>query len=183
MAKLSSGIRSLSVLPVLFLVFVAQSVLADQIPDCLSKGDLLPENDAQVLAWKASTPNQYLARAHVTGVVSQIDPDHSGHNHFIAQIGPNDTDTLEVVYSQDFGALPDVTVGMKVEACGDYITSNAPAGPYPASPAGAIIHWVHTNPRGRGHDSGYLALDGVVYGLGADTGGGRRKYSSDSSDN
>ena len=53
---------------------------------------------------------------------------------------------------------------MSIEACGDYITSTAQSGPYPPSPDGAILHWVHMNPAGRGHDAGFLAINGTLYG-------------------
>jgi hypothetical protein len=130
----------------------------------MDHGRPLPVNNAQVLQWKTSTPNQFLARGHVIGRIEQIYTDQSGHNHFSIQIGPNSNQMLEVIYNVEFGALPNLAIGMQVEACGDYITSNAQAGPYPPSPAGAIIHWVHYNPSGHGHDSGFLVIDGSLYG-------------------
>lgn len=113
---------------------------------------------------KQSTPNQYLARAHVEGVVRQIYPEKNGHTHFEIALGPNPGDTLEVIYNSSFGSLPELDVGLKVEACGDYITSYASTHMYPASPDGAIIHWVHGNPSGHGHPSGFLVIEGVLYG-------------------
>jgi hypothetical protein len=65
------------------------------------------------------------------------------------QIGPKPTDMIEVIYSLAFGPAPHVpAVGAHMVACGDYITSNKDA-KYPASPDGAVIHWIHRskNPR------------------------------------
>jgi hypothetical protein len=90
--------------------------------------------------------------------------DHTGHTHFEMQIGPNSDDTIEVVYNQSFGELPPLNPGMEVEVCGDYITT-ANQG-HGSSPDGAIIHWVHKSPAGNGHPSGYVAVNGVVYGDG-----------------
>ncbi|MDR3607631.1 MAG: hypothetical protein P4M08_09650 [Oligoflexia bacterium] len=136
------------------------------IPSCMSGNQILPIDNQQVIQWKTSTANQYLARAHVEGPITTLYPDHSGHTHFEIELDKNTQETLEIIYNQSFGALPALQVGMQVEACGDYITSTAQSGPYPASPDGAILHWVHRNPGGRGHDSGFVAIDGVLYGEG-----------------
>jgi hypothetical protein len=143
-------------------------------PPCYGHGQLLAVNNEQILAWKTSTANSYQDRGHILGTITQVYPDHSGHHHFQAQIGPQPTDTLEVIYNEDFGSSPAPTVGMTVEACGDYITANAPAGPYPASPDNAIIHWVHRSPNEAKHPSGYMILNGVVAGNGPDDPGDKR---------
>jgi hypothetical protein len=151
----------------------AQSAHADQAPPCLANnGSALPINDDQVLQWEQSTPNQFLARAHVAGQIVQVYPDQNGHHHFAIQIGQDPSNRLEVVYNEDFGAVPAVNVGSNVEACGDYITSTAQTAQYPASPDNAIIHWVHESPNGR-HPSGFLMIDGVLYGQGPATSGSR----------
>jgi hypothetical protein len=106
--------------------------------------------------------------------VSSILPDRNGHAHFVIQIGKRADDTIEVIYNEDFGKMPTPKVGATVQACGDYITSTAQSGPYPASPEGAIIHWVHMNPRGKGHDAGFTIVDGVLYGMDAEHAGPRR---------
>jgi hypothetical protein len=127
-------------------------------------------NNAQVLQWKRTTENQRHERGHVQGNVVRVYPDRNGHEHFAIQIGPDQAhDTVEIIYNQDFGAVPDPQVGMAVEACGDYITSTAPSpGPngqvYPASPDGAIVHWVHMAPDRSGHHSGFLMVNGVLTG-------------------
>ena len=62
------------------------------------------------------------------------------------------------------GAIPKIQKGMSVEACGDYITSTQTTAQYPASPDGAILHWIHKNPKPGGHASGYVEVDNVIYG-------------------
>jgi hypothetical protein len=163
--------KFLLTLIVCLLTFGAVSTLsasigkADQAPDCLDRnGQPIAENDDQVVQWEHSTPNQFLARALVVGDVVQVYPDQNGHSHFAIQIGPTNDNLLEVIYNQDFGNVPAPTVGQHVEACGDYITSTAQAGPYPESPAGAIIHWVHYAPNPQRHPSGFLMIDGILYG-------------------
>lgn len=158
-------------------VLFAQIALSDDaIPNCPDlDGSALPVINAQVLDWKANEPNQYRHRAHVRGQLQTTYDDRNGHHHFEIQIGPNpDTDMLEVIYNEDFGPLPDLHFGGNVEACGDFIVSTAQAGPYPPSPAGAIIHWVHMNPSHRGHPPGYLWIDGVLCGQDAEHAGPRR---------
>ena len=141
------------------------------IPDCLAGGLPLANNNVQVLQWKTSTNNQYRNRGHVTGTIEQVYPNKNGHAHFEIQMGETATDNLEVIYNESFGALPELKVGMNIEACGDYITSTAQSGPYPASPTGAIIHWIHRSPDLKKHDSGYLAIDGALYGQDAENAG------------
>lgn len=153
------------------------SFAGDVIPVCPDRGRPLPINNEQVLNWKFGSPNQFKARGHIRGSVLRVYADHSGHDHFSIRIGQRPQDTIEVIYNQDFGALPErLNAGSTVEACGDFIVSNAPSGPYPASPDGAIIHWVHVNPSGQGHDSGYLVIDGDLYGMDASNAGPPPKY-------
>lgn len=80
------------------------------------------------------------------------------------QIGQNSYDTIEVIYNEMFGKVPSMQIGAQVEACGDYITAKAINGKYRASPDGAILHWVHESTRPGSHASGYMMIDGVVYG-------------------
>ena len=153
--------------------WTATSWADDVVPPCLSYGRDLPINNQQVLHWKRTTPNQFRERAHVSGTIVQVFPDRNGHEHFVINIGKHGEDTIEVIYNQDFGPIPDPRIGMTVEACGDYITSTARSGPYPASPVGAIIHWVHANPSGRGHDPGFVVIDGKLCGQDAEGAGPR----------
>jgi hypothetical protein len=143
---------------------------SDAVPPCMANGRAIPVNDAQALQWKTSTANQFRARSHISGRVDRVYADQSDHNHFSLQIGPNPTDTVEVIFNIEFGPLPQMAPGMQVEACGDFINSFAQAGPYPPSPDGAIIHWVHASNNPRQHDSGFLVIDGVLYGNTAGSG-------------
>jgi Protein of unknown function (DUF3465) len=145
------------------------------LPDCLDdNGNVLDVNNGQVVQWKSSTPNSYHARAHVHGTITQVYPDHSGHHHFELSIGKGSDATVEIIYNEDFGSVPALSEGQDVEACGDYITSTDQAGPYPASPDGAIVHWVHMSPRPDRHPSGYIAIDGQVYGQDGSNAGPKR---------
>jgi hypothetical protein len=121
-------------------------------------------DNAQVLRWKLTTPNQFKARAFVQGRISKLYGEQGDHTHFAIQLGRNPQEILEVVYNKAFGALPPLRVGSVVVACGDYITASArsPQG-HPASPAGAIVHWVHMSDNGN-HPSGFVMIDNVMYG-------------------
>lgn len=149
----------------LFLVS-ASAFATDAIPHCMSGSRDLPIDDQAVIQLERTTANQYKTEAHVQGTISTLYADHSGHKHFAIKFNNQTNDGIEVVYNEVFGALPDLKVGMVVEACGEYITSNAPTSQYPASPMGAIIHWVHINPN-QGvdqHASGFLLIDGKLCG-------------------
>jgi hypothetical protein len=135
-----------------------------EAPACEAKGQLIAVNNLQVIQWKKNTPNKYEARANVFGKITGFYTDKNGHDHFQIQIGPDPKDTIEVIYNQHFGELPDdLFEGMMVQACGDYITAIAKSGPYPPSPDGAIIHWLHYSPR-NSHDHGFLVIEGKVFG-------------------
>jgi hypothetical protein len=132
-------------------------------------------NNDKIIEWKREGRNQRHERGRAYGVIAQVYPDRNGHEHFSIRIsaqgkgGEQIEDTVEIIYNHSFGEMPAPRVGMEVEACGDYITSNAPSGgpggrTYPASPDGAIIHWVHIAPDRSGHHSGYVVIDGVVVG-------------------
>lgn len=129
---------------------------------CMDHGHALNVMNEQVIQWKNSTANAFLARARVSGTVDKVFPDHSGHRHFSMKIGPNVNDHIEVIYNISFGNMPIPNLGTTVEACGDYITSIAQTGSFPPSPDGAIIHWVHRANNGN-HDSGYVILNGIKY--------------------
>jgi len=150
----------------LFFSFSAQAQLSE-LPKCEDKsGQALPIDNSRVVNFKAITPNQFQERARVEGRVVRILGSRPSHAHFEIQIGPRPQDTLEVVFNLDFGR-PQPKVGDDVEACGDYITSNAPTPRYKPSPSGAIIHWVHENSRGGSHPDGYIVLnDSFMYGFG-----------------
>ncbi len=143
---------------------VAQNSRISSI-ECAANTKPLPVNNQAVLAWKASSPNQFRDRAHIEGVLVQTYADHSGHHHYKVQIGQSNSETVEVIYNESFGQVPAANPGAHFEACGDYITSILPAGGYPASPDGAIIHWVHLSPKPNSHESGFMIIDGKLYGM------------------
>jgi hypothetical protein len=132
----------------------------------MAKGKALPVNNDQIIQWKTSTQNQFHARARAQGPITRLYSDRTGHKHFQISIGSGAQGMLEVIYNQAFGALPSLKVGMSIEACGDYITSYAQSGQYPPSPDGAILHWVHRSPKPQRHESGYVAINGKLYGQG-----------------
>jgi hypothetical protein len=150
---------------ILGLFVFAQAAFALELPPCMDKaGKPLKVDNARVLKLKDTTDNQYLDRGYVSGTVAEVYKDQTGHEHFSLQIGPEKGDTLEVVYNEKFGETPEPHVGMQAMACGDYITANAPAGGYEASPDDAIIHWVHYNPKEAGHAHGFLVMEGTLVG-------------------
>ena len=148
----------------LSLLFSISAFATDALPPCMVGNKQLLINNAQVSRWKTTTKNQYVGRGHVRGRLSKIYPMKNNHAHFQIEFDGGVDDTLEVVYSLDFGKLPRLAIGMEIEACGDYITSIARTPEYPASPDGAIIHWIHASDNPKRHPHGYVAIDGRVFG-------------------
>jgi len=134
-------------------------------PNCLNNGNVQEINTEEVLGWKHHSANQFADRGHIWGIIVGNPKHKNDHTHFIVQIGNGQKDTIEIVYNREFGELPiqDMT-GSVIEACGDYITSNKKAGYYTPSPAGAILHWVHEALGPGNHESGFLVIDGKLYG-------------------
>lgn len=157
----------LRALGLVFSFFLSVSSYSDEaMPPCMDAGRSLGVMNQTVAKWKTTTRNEYVARARVTGILSKIYSSTAEHAHFQIELGATNT-TLEVVYNFGFGKLPRLAPGMQIEACGDYITSYKPAR-YPPSPDGALIHWIHRS--NSGHEHGYLAIDGRLYGQGAGVG-------------
>jgi len=146
---------------------------ADQIPDCLENGKPIAVDNERVLSFKDTTQTGFLARAHVYGPIKRVFDERSSHARFEIVLGPEADDMLEVVYNKGFGALPALRSGMNVETCGDFINSEKQNGPYPPSPSGAIIHWVHKSNNPKKHASGYVVIDGKLFGMGHARGHGR----------
>jgi hypothetical protein len=98
-------------------------------------------------------------------VISREYPSKKSHEHFevVFQSGKVN-DNIEIIYNTQFGQLPPIRPGSQIAICGDYITSNAPTSQYQASPDGAIIHWVHRSNNPRKHATGYLVVNGSLYG-------------------
>lgn len=155
-----------------FQAYLSASAFTTEIPNlpnhltCLDNNhEALPYLNEQVLEWKRNTPDQTLKRALVEGVITQVYPSKTGHAHFAINIDDQSGGDLEVIYNDDFGRLPGLKTGMKIVACGDYITVG-PRAKLP-SPMGAIIHWVHYNPGDRDggkHKHGFLIIDGKPFG-------------------
>lgn len=163
----SSLFKSSFFVTFLFLAQVAAPSAWSAIPECLdSNGKAMSVDNATPLEWKTKEANQFLARSHIDGHFVKVSLERASHYQFIIQIGPDAKDLIEVIYNKEFGEYPAVFPGMKVEACGDFINSFAQAGRYPPSPAGAIIHWVHKNPKASqgSHPSGFLVMDGKLVG-------------------
>ena len=139
---------------------------SDAPPTCLDDHSQPTDfNNEIVLDWVTHTSNQFKSRGHISGAVIRNYGNQGPHIHISVQIGDQVTEVIEVIYNEAFGDVEDdVKVGDQVEACGDYITSNAPSGPYPASPDGAILHWVHMANSSGGHPHGYLRINGMLYG-------------------
>jgi hypothetical protein len=131
-------------------------------PQCMDNaGHALPVMNAQVLTWQQTEPTNFHARALVQGTIVKRYADNTGHAHFAIDLDGNGTGDLEVIYQYDFGQLPNLAPGMKVTACGDYITDHR------GSPNGGIIHWVHCNPGTRDgglHPHGFVDVNGQVFG-------------------
>jgi len=133
---------------------------------CMSQGQQLPIMNEQVLQWRSSQPSGFKTRALINGTVDEVFPDATGHRHFSIRIGANADDHIEVIYNESFGAMPEPQSGEAVAACGDFIVATQQNGGYPASPDGAIIHWVHASDTPN-HDSGFVILNGQIYGYAA----------------
>jgi hypothetical protein len=150
------------------------SALAATPPPCLDANGrtMALDNDA-VLSLKKTAPLGKSIRARAGGKVTRLFPDKSNsggttHAHFEVSLDGTNEGVLEVVYSEDFGAMPDPAVGAYVETCGDFINAYANQNGYPPSPSKAIIHWVHRSNNEAKHKSGYVMLDNTLYGHGAD---------------
>ena len=158
----------LSISTLIWLALVPSAAMgghSDAPPTCLDDHNQPTDfNNEIVLDWITHTANQFKSRGHISGAVVRNYGNQGPHIHISVQIGDQLTEVVEVIYNEAFGHVEEeVKIGDQVEACGDYITSNAPSGPYPASPDGAILHWVHMA-NGSGHPHGYLRINGMLYG-------------------
>ncbi len=160
----------LSRVPVGFLgaLLTISAAWADVPPPCRDKRkDILEIDNERALMVKKTKPDQTQVRARISGKVQKIYKDQTEHDHFSIQIGSKPGESVEVVYSQDFGKIPEerLKVGAVVEACGDFIVSKKKTKRYPPSPDGAIIHWVHRSNDPKRHPDGYVLVDRVLYGF------------------
>jgi hypothetical protein len=159
--------RSIILSAVVGIVVWSSAGAAPALPDCFGTNrQQLPILNHQVIQWRESTRDQFQTRALVQGVITDIYPEKTGHAHFAINLDSEPSGDIEIIYNQEFGALPSLKRGMQVVACGDYITAG-PRSRLP-SPMGAIIHWVHYNPGNRdggAHPHGYVMVNGMVYGF------------------
>lgn len=147
---------------------------AKDVPVCLDKDrrPITGNNNSEVLKWKTQTPNQYLDRALIVGKFVKVLLDRKSHLQIEVDLSANGSsgpaDHIEIIYNKEFGAIPPIPAGATIAACGDYITASAQSGPYPPSPMGAIVHWVHASNKPEKHAHGYVLVNGVVYGHSGD---------------
>lgn len=153
------------------LVTVSVAEANSRLPACNDeRGRPMQVDNDRVIRLKKTTKNQYKDRALVTGVLVGVLQDRKSHLHLDVFLGEGLSGTgkesdIEVIYNKAFDHVDSRSLrpGMEVSACGDFINSFERAGRYPASPVGAILHWVHMAPRPP-HQSGWLIIDGRLYG-------------------
>ena len=136
------------------------SSLASQ--ECMGLQGPLAVNNAEVEKWEQTSKNQFHARGHIQGAITEVFHDQTGHKHFSVALSASNKSVVEVIYNQSFGELPSLSAGMEVEACGDYITDRS-------SPERGILHWVHRSDT-ESHPSGFVAINGTLYGQESGTG-------------
>ncbi len=156
--------RAIGLFALVISVSITLAGQTSKMPGCPGRNGQLPVNNEEILQWKGSTKVGWSERGHALGRIVEIYPDRNGHLHFSIQIGRNEEESLEIVYNESFGRVDDLRVGDKVQACGDYITANGKHKGYPPSPDGAILHWVHENPRSGGHPSGFMMVNDRLFG-------------------
>lgn len=144
------------------------------VPECLDKDRraIQGNNNSEVLKWKTQTPNQYHDRALIVGKFVKVLLDRQSHLQFEVDLSNGSSDGvsehIEIIYNKEFGEIPAIPAGASIAACGDYITASAQSGPYPPSPMGAIIHWVHASNNPQKHANGYVMVNGKVFGYAGD---------------
>jgi hypothetical protein len=155
----------------LSLVFVSSVAFAANLPECFDRdGNSMRVDNARVLRMKRETKNQYKDRAFVQGVLVGVVQERKSHLHLDVFLGETpdgrgkDSD-IEIIHNKAFSAPNgrELTAGMEVAVCGDFINAFKQAGNYPPSPMGAIIHWTHMSTRSN-HPAGFVVIDGEVFG-------------------
>lgn len=151
---------------------------ASNLPTCLDRNRqaIRGDNNDEVLRWKETSKNQYKDRALIKGVLVGITLDRKSHLQLEVNLSGDENSRdvrnhIEIIYNKSFGEVGQVTAGMPVVACGDYITSNEQSGPYKPSPMGAILHWVHKSNTPDRHAHGFLSINGKLFGFEDEKGG------------
>ena len=143
------------------------------LPICRDKSKTpFRSNNAEVLKWKTSTRNQWQDRGYIIGKLVKVLQQRASHTHLEVDISENGSadpaDHIEIIYNREFGDFQNPQPGQIVGACGDFINSFERAGNYPASPVGAIIHWVHASNTPNKHSHGFVSINGKLYGFAGD---------------
>lgn len=152
------------------------------LPTCVDRNrSAMRSNNEEVIRWKTATENQYKDRALVIGSLVSVLQERKSHLHIQIDMDPTSgqgtEDHIEIIYNRAFGEVDkSIHPGMPVAACGDYITSRERAGNYPASPVGAIVHWVHASNNPGKHAHGFLSIAGVIYGNEGEASNGQHRY-------
>jgi hypothetical protein len=150
----------------LFILFslLSSASFGAGLPACKDKKKNLEINSDMLLNYRDQMEAKFKTRGYAKGVLVRVMEDRQGHVHLEMDFDENlqtADDRVEVVYNTEFGALPDARPGDQLVVCGDFIVD-------PYSPLKAVIHWLHFSPKKQAHDDGFLAINGVVYGLGND---------------
>lgn len=140
-------------------MFSANSALA--LPSCFDRKTRMDFNESQVLTWREFMENKFTARAFIKGLLVSLMEDRQKHIHLEVDLDEDlntKDDRIEVIYNVKYGALPAFQPGDEVIACGDFVVDKY-------SPHGAVIHWLHLNPKKNGpHEDGFIAIRGQVAG-------------------
>ena len=168
------GIKIITILLSIWMVGQAfaedlNSTWADPAPPCLSadRKSALSNMNQQVYQWLMVDPSGQFHRALITGTITNLYGVQKGqeeHTHFAIDINGDQRGDVEVIYQDDFGALPPLKVGMQITACGDYKTEQMPSSMH------GFIHYVHSNDGERdngtcSHPDGYLMINNTVIGI------------------
>lgn len=129
-------------------------------PACKDKNQQVDLSNDDIIKWRDNMEPKFLARAFVKTKIVGVLEDRQNHIHFEVDLDGDfstSDDRLEVIYNTKFGAVPEFRQGDTLIACGDFIVD-------PYSPTKAVLHWVHKNPKDKGHDDGYLVINGTLTG-------------------
>lgn len=111
---------------------------------CYVTDNVLTEIDNEsVLNAKENLPDGTIQWAWIRGTMLRQTNPTDRHYKFAVQIGPLETDTVELVYNKRFGTLPLPAAGDIVEACGEMIVNRDGTLRYNGSPEGVLIHKLH----------------------------------------
>lgn len=128
---------------------------------CKSGDDVLPFNEGQVIEWLSSKgQKRFISRAHIQGIIVRMIEDRQNHIHLEVDMDTDlntKTDRVEVIFNTNFGTLPQFRPNDPIIACGDFVLDKY-------SPLKGVIHWLHLNPKNKGHEHGFLVINGVMVG-------------------